>query len=884
MAIAKSLYEVPPGMEDIAARMGGEEPIEIEVVDPEEVNIDVGGVEISLRPDEDEGSDDFNANLAEEVEDNVLATLSTDLVADFDADVESRKEWAKMYVEGLSLLGLSYEDKVEPWEGACGVYHPILSEAVVRFQAETIMETFPAAGPVKTNIIGKETPEKNEAADRVKNDMNYQLTERMTEYRPEHERLLWALPIAGSAFKKIYFDPSLGRQVAAFIPPEDMVVPYGASNLETSPRVTHVMRKTENELKKLQAAGFYLDVELGEPTKQLDDIEKAKADESGIEAMSDSRYRVLEMHVDLDLEGFEDKDKDGKETGIALPYVVTLEKGTGKILAIRRNWFEDDPLKLRRQHFVHYTYVPGFGFYGFGLMHLVGGYAKSATSILRQLVDAGSLANLPGGFKTKGFRAVGDDTPIGPGEWRDIDVGSGTLRDNIMPLPYKEPSATLYQLLQTIVEEGRRFAAAADMKVSDMSANSPVGTTLAILERTLKIMSAIQARVHFAMKQEFKLLAGIIRDYTDDDYDYDVEGGERSAKKADYDLVDVIPVSDPNAATMSQKVVQYQTVLQMQQSAPPGTYNVPLLHRQMLDVLGVKNAAKLIPLPDDMKPKDPITENMDLLMGKPAKAFIYQDHEAHIAVHMAAMQDPKIMGMLAMNPNAKAIQAAALAHLNEHIAFAYRKQIEQHMGAALPPMEDADGDENTLPPEIEIQLSQLVAQAAQKLLQANVAEAQQQQVQQQMQDPVIQIQMKELEIQQADSARKDKDSERDYEIKLQELDLKREQMKRSQETAGAQIGAKIATDKAKIESTEKIEGARIGTDLAKQTVQLETQRELEGVRQGIDIVKDHTEREYKATQADADRRMQQQESAAAREEAAAARQESKQAKPAEGSK
>lgn len=879
MAIGKSLYQVPPGMEDIAARMGGEEPIEIEVVDPEEVNIHADGVEISLSP-EKEASDEFNANLAEEVEDNVLCSLAVDLVGDFDADVESRKEWAKMYVEGLNLLGLSYEDKTEPWEGACGVYHPILSEAVVRFQAETIMETFPAAGPVKTVIIGKETPDKNDAADRVKNDMNYQLTERMTEYRPEHERLLWALPIAGSSFKKVYFDPSLGRQVSAFIPPEDLVVPYGASNLETAERITHVMRKTENELKKLQLAGFYRDVELGEPTKQLDDIEKAKAEESGVEATMDSRYRLLEMHVDLTDEQLGKKDAEDE---IAHPYVVTMEKGTKTILSIRRNWFEDDPLKLRRQHFVHYTYVPGFGFYGFGLMHLVGGYAKSATSILRQLVDAGSLANLPGGFKTKGFRSVGDDTPIGPGEWRDIDVGSGSLRDNIMPLPYKEPSATLYQLLQTIVEEGRRFAAAADMKVSDMSANSPVGTTLAILERTLKVMSAIQARVHFAMKQEFKLLAGIIRDYTDESYDYDVDGAGRGVKKSDYDHVDVIPVSDPNAATMSQKVVQYQTVLQMQQAAPPGTYNVPLLHRQMLDVLGVKNAAKLIPLPDDLKPKDPITENMDILMGKPAKAFQYQDHEAHIQVHMAAMQDPKIMGMLAMNPNAKGIQAAALAHLNEHIAFAYRKEIEKYMGAALPPMEDADGDDNTLPPEVETQLSQLVAQAAQKLLQNNVAEAQAQEAMQKMQDPLVQIQMKELQIAEKEAARKDRDSERDYEIANKKLALEEKKLTANQETQGAQIGAKVATDKAKIESTEKIEGARIGVDLIKQDTQLDVQRELEGARMGVDVLKDHTTRAATQQEKQADRQHQAQESAAAREEAAAARKESQQAKPAKGS-
>lgn len=862
-------------MEDIAAQMEGKAPeFEIEVVDPEDVKLHADGVVIDLMPGKDgEGDDKFDENLAETLDDGVLSSLSSDLIAEFDADIESRREWVKMYVEGLTLLGLSYEAKTEPWEGACGVYHPILSEAVVRFQAETIMETFPAAGPVKTTIIGKETPDKNDAADRVKNDMNYQLTERMTEYRPEHERLLWALPIAGSAFKKVYYDPSLGRQVSAFIPPEDLVVPYGASNLETAPRITHVMRKTENELKKLQVAGFYRDVELGEPVRVLDDIEKAKATETGIEAMTDSRFRVLEMHVDLT---DEDLGKDKSDDPIAHPYVVTLEKGTGTVLSIRRNWFEEDQLKLRRQHFVHYTYVPGFGFYGFGLMHLVGGYAKSATSILRQLVDAGSLANLPGGFKAKGFRVVGDDTPIAPGEFRDVDVPSGSIRDNILPLPYKEPSATLYQLLQTIVEEGRRFAAAADLQVSDMSANSPVGTTLAILERTLKVMSAVQARVHFAMKQEFKLLAGIIRDYTEEEYDYDVDGGARSVKKSDYDHVDVIPVSDPNAATMSQKVVQYQTVMQMAQ-ATPSIYNLPQLHRQMLDVLGVKNAAKLVPMDEDMKPKDPVTENMDILMGKPAKAFQYQDHEAHIQVLMSAMQDPKIMAMLQMNPNAKAIQAAALAHLNEHIAYAYRSQIEKYMGASLPPMQDEEGEDQTLPPQVEVELSRLTAQAAQKLLQNNVAEAQQQQAQQQMQDPLVQIQLQELEIQKAEAARKDKDSERDYEINLKKLALEELKISNNQQAAGATIGAKVATDKAKIESMEKIEGAKIGVDLTKHQDQLQTQQELEATRMGVDVLKDGMKHSVAAREGEANRQHQAQQSAAAREEANAARKESKQA-------
>lgn len=844
MAIEKSVYQAPPGLEDLQGLVD-EPALEIEIEDPEAVKIGVDGVEINLEPEKEEktGADVFDANLAEFMDDNAIESLGKELVEYYDADVESRKDWTRMYVEGLSLLGLEYEEKTEPWEGACGVYHPILAEAVVRFQSETIMETFPAAGPVKTTIIGKETPEKNDAADRVKADMNYQLTEVMSEYRPEHERLLWALPIAGSAFKKVYYDPTLGRQVASFIPPEMLVVPYGSSSLETAERVTHVMRKTENELKKLQAAGFYRDVELGEPLKDRDDIEEAKAHLVGEEAVSDAdgRYRILEMHVELDLPGFEDKDKDGKPTGIALPYVVTVDRGSQKILAIRRNWYEDDPLKLKRQHFVHYTYVPGFGFYGFGMMHLIGGYAKSATSIIRQLVDAGSLANLPGGLKSKGLRVKGDDTPIAPGEWRDVDVPSGTVRDNILPLPYKEPSATLYQLLQTIVDEGRRFAAAADLKVSDMSANAPVGTTLAILERALKVMSAVQARVHFSMKQEFKLLKEIIKDYAPRDYAYDVDRAPRSARASDYDVVDVIPVSDPNAATMSQKVVQYQTVMQMAEKDPT-IYNKQLLHRQMLDVIGIKNAAKLVPMPEDMKPKDPVTENMDILMGKPAKAFQYQDHEAHIAVHMSAMQDPKIMQMLQMNPQAPAIQAAALAHLNEHIAYAYRSQMEQMLGTALPPIKDDEGEDTTLPAQVEVELSRLTAVAAQKLLQKHVAEAQQQQAQQQAQDPLIQIEMAKLKLQEAEQKRKDDDSVRDHELALEKLKLEREKMEADKLKTGATIGAQVAQTKAKIESQEAIEGARMGIDVAKSKESLDMQREMEGARMGVDVVKHHADR------------------------------------------
>jgi hypothetical protein len=625
----KGLYAAPLGIEEEVI-----DPLEIEIEDPEAVRIGMGDIEIELTPDEIT-EDDFDANLADFMDDSVLSTLGKDLIDDFDKDINDRKDWIRTYVEGLKLLGLKYEERTEPWAGACGVFHPMLTESVVRFQSEGIMETFPAAGPVKTQILGEDTPVKEEAATRVREDMNYQLTEVMLEYRPEHEKLLWNLPIAGSAFKKVYYDPSLGRQVAVFIPAEDIVVPYGASNLESAERVTHVMRKTENEVLKLQEAGFYSDVDLGEPSSELDDIEKQKAEEMGMSAVQDDRFRILEMHVDIDLKGYEHKGEDGKPTGIALPYVVTVEKGTQKVLAIRRNWYEGDELHMKRQHFVHYQYIPGFGFYGYGLIHLIGGYAKSATMLIRQLVDAGTLSNLPGGLKSRGLRVKGDDTPIAPGEFRDVDVPSGSIRDNILPLPYKEPSQVLFALFQNIVQEGRQFASAGDMKVSDMSAQAPVGTTLAILERTLKVMGAVQARMHYSMRQEFRLLKAIIADYTPEEYDYDPIDGSRKAKKADYDMVAVIPVSDPNAATMAQKIVQYQAALQLAQTAPQ-LYNLPLLHRQMIEVLGIKNAAKLVPVEDDARPIDPVQENQNALTGKPNKAFLEQDHQAHIAVHIQA--------------------------------------------------------------------------------------------------------------------------------------------------------------------------------------------------------------------------------------------------------
>jgi hypothetical protein len=679
------------------------------------------------------------------------------------------------------------------------------------------METFPAAGPVKTVIIGKESPEIKDAAQRVQDDMNYQLTDVMQEYRPEHERMIWGLGLAGNAFKKVYYDPSLKLQVSIFVPAEDLVVPYGASNLQTAERLTHVMRKTENELLKLQAAGFYRDVYLGEPVNTLDEVEKKIAEKMGFRATTDDRYKLLEMQVELDLEGHEHKDKDGTPTGIALPYIVTIEKGTNSILAIRRNWQPDDDTHAKRNHFVHYGYIPGFGFYCFGLIHLIGAFAKSGTSILRQLVDAGTLANLPGGFKTRGFRTKGDDTPIAPGEFRDVDIPSGTMRDNILPLPYKEPSQTLLQLLNQIIDEGRRFAAAADLQVSDMSANSPVGTTLAILERTLKVMSAVQARIHYSMKQELKLLKEIIADYAPTEYSYDPDTGSPKARQSDYANVNVIPVSDPNAATMSQKVVQYQAVLQLAQSAPQ-LYNLPLLHRQMIEILGVKNADKLVPIEDDRKPEDPITENMSLITMKPVKAFLYQDHQAHIQVHMSAMQDPKIMQLMQTNPMAQQIQAAAMAHISEHIAYDYRKQMEQRMGMSLPPEKLIE--DQGIPPEIESQISQMAAQAGQQLLQENQQQAQQQQAQQQAQDPLIQLQQQELQLKQMELDRKIQKDKVDAAAKADQIENEKERIATQERIAGVQVGAKIAAEKAKLAAEQEMHGVKLGVGIAKDKSQM----------------------------------------------------------------
>jgi hypothetical protein len=807
--IDKALFQQPTGI-DAAGDM--EEPIEIEIVDPEEVNIDMGDMEISIKKGEP-SIDDFDANLADYLPSDEIASMISDLDSDIDNDKNSRKEWEKAYVTGLKLLGLQIEERTEPWDGASGVFHPMITEAVVRFQSETITETFPAQGPVRTKIIGKETPEKKDAAMRVQEDMNFQLTEVMQEFRPEHERMLWSLPATGSAFKKVYFDPNFGRQTSMFIPAEDILLPYGTSDIQTCYRVTHVMRKTENEIIKLQQAGFYCDVDIGSPDKAIDEINKAKDKETGFADLNDERFTLRESHVDLVIKGDPlcAKDDDGKPSGVAMPYVVTYLRGTNIVLAIRRNWDEGDTLHLKRQHFVHYQYIPGFGAYGFGLFHLIGGFANSATSLMRQLIDAGTLSNLPGGLKSRGLRIKGDDTPIAPGEFRDVDVGSGTIRDNILPLPYKEPSQTLYSLLNTIVEEGRRFAATADMKISDMGANAPVGSTLALLERQLKVMTAVQARVHFALKQELQLLAVIIRDYTDTEYTYEPDGeASPRAKKSDYRHVDILPVSDPNAATMSQRVVQYQAVIQLAQMAPD-IYDLPKLHRGMLDVLGIKNADKLVPLDEDQKPTDPVSENQNVLKGKPLKAFQYQDHQAHIQVHMSAMQDPIIAQLVGQNPRAPQIMAAMQAHIAEHVGFGYRQKIEQQLGMPLPP----EGEQ--LPPQIELALSSMMAQAAQQVLQQNQAQAAQQQAQQQQQDPVVQMQQKELELKEKDLGLKEKKLQIDAAAKADELELKEKQL---------QVDAAYKADK--LEADQERDGVRMGVDIARSRQQTAAQNQRKG--------------------------------------------------------
>ena len=828
MAIERSLNGMPQGEGPLGnlGEVGIEDVLEIEIEAPEISMLDDGSVEIMLVSETDDiDSAPFDANLAEYMDDGQLTELSTELVAEVETDTQSRKEWADTFVKGLEVLGFNYESRTEPWENACGVYSTVLAEAAIRFQAEAMSETFPAGGPVKTQILGEITRDKEDAALRVKTDMNYELTDVMVEYRPEHERMLYSLGLAGSAFKKVYFDPNLDRQVALYIPAEDMVVPYGASNLETAERVTHVMRKTKNELAKLQDAGFYRNVELGEPVTFFTDIEEQKAKESGFSLNSDDRYTLYEIHADLILDEIDQPErerprgmglargedrKEGEALQIALPYVVTLEQGTGTILAVRRNWNPDDPLKLKRQHFVHYVYVPGFGFYGLGLIHIIGGYARAGTSIIRQLVDAGTLSNLPGGLKSRGLRVKGDDTPIGPGEFRDVDVPSGSIRENILPLPYKEPSQTLLALLDKITEEGRRLGAISDMNISDMSANAPVGTTLALLERTLKPMAAVQSRVHYAMRQEFKLLRAIMSEYAPVEYTYMPDRGEQRARQADYATVEVIPVSDPNSSTMAQRVVQYQTVMQMAQAAPQ-IYDLPQLHRQMIEVLGIKNADKLVPTDDDMRPEDPVSENMDALVGKPIKAFIYQNHEAHITTHQAFMEDPQMAATIGQNPAAQQIMGSLQAHIAEHTAFLYRQQMEMRLGAPLPPPNEE------LPENMEVLLSQTMAQAAIKLTQQKQAQAAQQQAQQQAEDPVFQMQQRELALKEQEAQRKAAKDAGDLAIDQERLGL----------------------DKEKAQTTAVLEASRI----ASQNEQAEAKNDLAETKAIMDMTKDKAEEE-----------------------------------------
>jgi len=811
MAIEKGIFSAPLGLdEDLTDIEEMEIPeVEIEIVDPAAVTLSDGGMEVTIIPGTEADFTEFGANLAEIMDESDLAALSDDLMEQVQTDIDSRKDWADTFVKGLDVLGFKYEERTNPWEGACGVFSTILAEAAIRFQAETMSETFPAAGPVKTKILGEETREKEEAAARVRADMNYELTERMVEYRPEHERMLYSLGLAGSAFKKVYFDPNLGRQAAIYISAEDVIVPYGASNIESAERVTHIMRKTKNELKKLQAAGFYRDIDLGEPEAFHTDIEEKKAEEGGYSLTNDDRYAVYEIHADLLIEGIDDDDE------IARPYVVTIERGSGEVLAVRRNYEEGDSLTLKRQHFVHYVYVPGFGFYGLGLIHIIGGYAKAGTSLIRQLVDAGTLSNLPGGLKSRGLRIKGDDTPIEPGEFKDVDVPSGSIRDNIMPLPYKEPSQTLLALLNQITTEGRRLGAISDMNISDMSANAPVGTTLALLERTLKPMAAVQARVHYAMKQEFKLLKAIMAEYAPTEYAYEPLRGEVTAKQADYMMVDVIPVSDPNSSTMAQRVVQYQAVLQMAQQAPQ-IYDLPQLHRQMIEVLGVKNADKLVPTKDDAKPTDPISENMDALVGKPMKAFIYQDHEAHIATHVSFMQDPMMAQMIGQNPQAKQIVASLQAHIAEHLGFSYRQKIEEKLGAPLP----APNEE--LPEDIEVQLSRLVADAGKQLTQANQQQAAQQKAQQQQQDPIIQMKQAELQIKQQEQQRKMAKDQVDAQAKQSELQQKQQKM---------MVDAKIASEQINIDKAE------LAIDAKRQGVKDATAKRIEDNKVELELAR-----------------------------------------------
>lgn len=792
------------------------EELEIVIENPESVSVmdEEGGMVIDFDPNAPELMGvRHDSNLAEFMGEADLDALASELVAQFESDRNSRADWEDSYIRGLDLLGLKFEDRSTPWEGACGVFHPMLSEAVIRFQAQTIQEIYPASGPVKTSIVGKLTDEKTKQAHRVENYLNYLITQRMTEYRTETEKLLFSLPIAGSAFRKVYFDPNMDRPCAMFVPAEDFVVSYGASDLTTCERATHVMKKTSNEIRKLQVAGFYSDIDLPPPAPDISEIQqkynRLTGDSENYEF--DNRHTLLEMHVDIDLLGFEDTDR-GTPTGIALPYVVTIDKSSRTILAVRRNWYEDDPKKLKRDHYVHYQYLPGLGFYGFGLVHMIGGLSKSATSLLRQLVDAGTLANLPGGLKSRGLRIKGDDTPIMPGEFRDVDVPGGAIRDNISFLPYKEPSNVLYQLLGDIVQEGRRFASAADVKASDINGEAPVGTTLAVLEREMKVMSAVQARVHAAVSNELKILSEIVKDYGPGVYPYDLEDGQVMVEDFD-DRVDIIPVSDPNAGTMAQRIMQYQAALQLAASAPQ-MYDMPLLHRQMLDVLGIQDADKIVPTDDDIKPTDPVTENMNILNGDPVKAFIYQDHEAHIRVHMAATENPEMQKLIAKAPNAKAMQAAMSAHIAEHVAFAYRAKIEQQLGVELP------GPDEKLPEDIELRISRLVAPAADQITGKAKMMAQAEQNAKQQQDPIVQMQQKELAIKEQEAMAKAQ-----TEMAKIQVDLEKSR-------------SKSMVDLQKMEQQERIESARLASKMATQQSKDESQKEIEGFKAGFNAIRD----------------------------------------------
>ena len=775
-------------------------PVEVDLPDEEVTEVTV------VVMDEDES---FSQNLAEVIPETVLASLASDLMDDIRIDKNSRKDWEQTVTDGMSLMGMKIEEKTEPWKGACGVFHSLMSEAVIKFQAEMIMETFPATGPVQTKIIGKDTKDKNEAATRVKEDMNWQLTDNMCEYRPEHERMLWNLGFVGSAFKKVYFDPSLNRQVSMFVPAEDVYIPYGTTEISNCPRITQMMKKTENEIRKLVQSGFYLDRDLGEPNKEIGQIEKKKQTMSGVSGSEDSRYVLYECHIELDIEGFEDEE-DGEPTGIALPYVVTLDS-EGNVWSIYRNWKPEDETKRKREHFVQYTFIPGIGPYGFGYVHILGGYAKGATSTLRQLVDAGTLANLPGGLKARGLRIKGDDTPIAPGEFRDVDVPAGTIRDNIVNLPYKEPSNVLFLLFKEIVDEGRSLASTADMKVADMNQQAPVGTTLAIIERMMKVMSAVQARVHASMKKEFKLLRNIIRDYTPEEYAYETDEG-RKIKQSDYDHCDIIPVSDPNSSSSAQRMAQYQAALQLSQTAPQ-LYDLPELHRETLRVLGMKNASAIVPDKDDIKPRDPVMENMNLLNGKPVRAFLYQDHDAHLAVHLAAAQDPNMQKIIGQTPLANVIQQALQAHLMEHMAFKYRVDIEKQMGVDLP-KEDDD-----LPEELETRVARLAAEAAPLVLQMHSQKAAQEAAAQQAQDPAVQAQQQDMQIKAQTLELKAKTS-------VAELALKR-QVEQS----------KDERERARIESQERIAGLNVGKSITQQKEKLAQEQKLAGFQAGVDIRK-----------------------------------------------